>query len=109
MSVGNLRIEKLLNALKAKGRSSPDGIYWQRFYERLKAMEKNSGNGPPVPLILATSDESAGSKQRRLSSQLEWALKNDSLDDAIRYLEDIPKDKWNTCSAESWEQDSYMS
>ncbi len=107
MSTTDLRIEQFLNTVKVDGRSSPAGMHWHMFYDFLQAKAQMSQAKPPVPLILAASGESDGSKHRRLASQLEWALENNCLDDAIRYLEAMPEDQWNIGTLEQWEQDHY--
>jgi hypothetical protein len=101
------RIERLLSAIKAEERSSPAGIHWQEFYAFLMTKRQPGRKNPPVPLILAASCESDCSKHARLSSQLGWALDNDCLDEAIRYLEEIPVNQWNSCPLERWDDDSY--
>ena len=103
------KIESFLNAIKAESRSSPAGVYWQEFYAFLQTKKQEYQDDPPIPLILAASGESDASKHRRLSSQLEWATKNGCIDEAIRYLEDIPNEQWNSGTLEQWEQDSYWS
>jgi len=108
MSALNARIERLLSTLKAEGRSSPDGIHWQQFFEFLKGKKQAvSKENPPVPLILAASGESNASKHRRLASQLAWAMENDCLEEAIHYLQNIPTSCWNSGPVNQWEQDSY--
>jgi hypothetical protein len=101
------KIERFLGAIKAEGRSSPAGMSWQKFYDFLRNKGQPGAKKPPVPLILAASDESDASKHVRLSGQLEWARENGCLDEAIGYLEAIPADQWNTCPLDRWEQDSY--
>ncbi|HEY5895806.1 MAG TPA: hypothetical protein VIT91_21510 [Chthoniobacterales bacterium] len=109
MSKTDLTIDRFLNTVKADGMSSPAGMHWQRFYEFLRAKKQIGWNDPPLPLILAASGESDGSKHRRLSNQLEWALENGCRDEAIRYLQDMTVEQWNSCPLERWEQDSYWS
>lgn len=103
----NPQIEQLLNTLKAHGRSSPAGTYWQQFHELLRSKKPPGRKDPPVPLILAASGESNGSKHRRLLCQLEWAVENGCLDDAIRYLNDVPANQWSSGSLDQWDQDTY--
>ncbi len=105
MSTNDPRIEAFLAALKKEGRSSP--VDWPRFYLLLQSKKQSGQNDPPVPLILAACGESDASKHHRLSSQLDWALANDCLDDAIHYLEHVPAEQWNSCPLELWHQDSY--
>ena len=82
-------------------------MHWHKFYQFLLTKKQPGQKEPPVPLILAASGESNSSKYARLSGQLEWALENGCIEDAIRYLEEISHDKWNSCPLERWEQDSY--
>jgi len=99
------RIEELLVALKADGKSSPKD--WHQFYLFLEAKKQAGQKDPPVPLILAASMESDDTKHRRLSDQLHWAHENGCLDDVLRYLRDIPGEDWNLSSLGQWNQDSY--
>ena len=105
MSAPDPRIEEFLAALKADGRSSPTD--WHRFHLFLQAKKQAGQKDPPVPLILAASDESNASKHHRLSAQLYWAQENGCIEDALRYLKDIPAEQWNSCLLEQWNQDSY--
>jgi hypothetical protein len=107
MTTPDPRIEQFLDAIKAEGRSSPAGIYWQEFYGFLRTRSKPDRNHPPVPLILGASGESDGEKHSRLFSQLEWALVNGCIAEAIDYLKKLPADHWNSCPIERWGQDSY--
>ena len=85
MSISEPRIISFLATLKTEGRSSP--CDWHRFYEFLAAKKLPNKRAPPVPMILAAFGESDASKHRRLGEQLEWALENNCLDEAIQYLE----------------------
>lgn len=114
MSVGNegaivsdLRIETLLAALKAEGRSSPAGHKWHLFHVFLQSKKRPGNKGPPMPLILAASGESDASKHRRLSEQLAWALDNACLQEAFDFLGHLPADEWNVCPPDQWHQESY--
>jgi hypothetical protein len=107
MSAPDPRIEEFLAALKADGRSSPQD--WHRFHQFLQAKKQAGQKAPPVPLILAASDESNASKHHRLSAQLHWAQENGGIDDALRYLSNIPVEEWNSCPLEQWNQESYPS
>lgn len=105
MSAPDPRIEEFLAALKADGRSSPKD--WHRFHQFLQSRKQAGQKDPPVPLILAASDESNASKHHRLSAQLYWAQENGCIEDGLRYLSNIPVVEWNSCSLEEWNQDSY--
>ena len=105
MSAPDPRIEEFLAALKADGRSSPKD--WHRFHQFLQSKKQAGQKDPPVPLILAASDESNATKHQRLSAQLYWAQENGRIEDALRYLSDIPMEEWNSCPLEKWNQDSY--
>lgn len=105
MSTAYPRIEHLLIELKADGRSSPKG--WHRFYLFLKAKKHTGEKDPPVPLILAASGESSANKHRVLAEQLQWAVENGCLDEAIRYLRDIPPEGWDSSPLERWNQEHY--
>jgi hypothetical protein len=107
MTATDPRIERFLSAVKSAGRSSPAGLHWHEFYEFLRARKQTGLGDPPVPLILAASGESSASKHSRLSGQLEWALENGCIDEAIRYLERIPVEKWNSCLLDQWGRTSY--
>jgi hypothetical protein len=99
------RLRTLLGSLKRAGRSSPKA--WHKFHLFLRSKKQHAQVNPPVPLILAASGESHASKHGRLSSQLEWAVANDCLDEALRYLETIPDEEWDSCPLEKWNLDSY--
>jgi hypothetical protein len=100
-------VDQFLSAIKAEGRSSPAGMHWNQFYEFLRARSKPGEKQPPVPLILAASGEPDSEKHARLRGQLEWAMDNGCLVEAIGYLERLPADKWNAGPLERWGQDSY--
>ena len=105
MSVHDQRIERILAVLKAEGRSSPRD--WHQFHLFLKGKTLPGQPPPPVPLILAASDESNATKHERLGRQLEWTLVNRCLDEAICYLKKLSVDQWNSCPVEDWHKDSY--
>jgi len=84
------------------GRSSPDGSAWHDFWTRLSAAKPAGMSNPPVPLILAASGESHGSKHRRLREQLEWADRSGLLDLALSWLSAVPPDKWNVAGLDDW-------
>lgn len=107
MSAADPRIEQFLNDLKSEGRSSPASIYWHEFYEFLLSKNRPGQANPPVPLILAASVESDANKHKRLSNQLEWALENGCIDEALHYLETIPAENWNSCPLDRWHQESH--
>lgn len=99
-------IEQFLRALKADGRSSPSD--WQQFHSFLERKRQPRQTPPSVPLILAASGESNASKHERLGEQLVWASEHGCLDEALDYLNAIPRDQWNSCAQEQWHQDSYL-
>jgi hypothetical protein len=107
MSAADPRIEQFLGGIKAEGRSSPAGTHWAEFYGFLQTRSKPGQEDPPVPLILGASGESNSKKHSRLRGQLEWALDNSCIAEAIGYLEKIPADQWNSSSRERWGRDSY--
>ena len=109
MSSAEPRISQFLSAIRTDGRSSPAGMHWHDFWIFLVAKGGPNETKPPVPLILAASAESNGSKHSRLAAQLEWARAHGCLDEAIGFLEQIPNGNWNTGTKEAWEQSSYMS
>jgi len=105
MSSADPRIEPLLATLKASGRSSPKGIHWHRFVELLRANKQPGQSDPPPPFILGASGESDAKKHTQLGRQLEWAFENGCLDEAIRYLESVPADQWNSSPVELWSKE----
>jgi len=107
MSTVEVRIAAFLATIKAEGRSSPAGMHWQKFHDLL-VTHRQSGHGePPRPLILAAASESDATKHYRLAKQLEWAGTNQCLDAALAFLDDLPRENWNTSSREHWQKDSY--
>jgi len=107
MSASDPRVAEFLSHLMTQGRSSPDGMSWHRFHQFLARKKSAGRDDPPAPLILAASGESNGSKHRRLASQLEWALENKCLDEALQFLREVPADQWNSGWLERWEEDGY--
>ena len=107
MTVMNQEIIALLESLKARGRSSPTGIYWHQYWESLRSRKSQKDSDPPVALILAASGESAWIKQERLGAQLEWAHKIGCLAEAVAELDAIPENGWDSCATEQWHKDSY--
>ena len=105
MDHNNVTIENFLANLKAEGKSSP--CDWHQFHQFLTSKKLPGQPPPPVPLILAASDESNATKHIRLGEQLQWASINLCLDDVISYLKSISPEQWNTCSIEDWYKDSY--
>jgi len=98
-------VESFLGKIKSEGRSSP--MHWNDFYNFLCSKQQPGQRKPLVPFILAASAESDASKHRRLAEQLHWAEESGCVEDALLYLKSIPSEKWNTCSAEQWNQDNY--
>lgn len=107
MSSTDDRIARFIEAQTNAGRSSPTGMHWQQFYESLLSRVAAGARKPSAPLILAASGESAASKSARLASQLKWAAENGCLEDAIRFLEGISHENWESCPAANWNRDSY--
>jgi hypothetical protein len=104
------QIEEFLLRIKSEFRSSPAGIYWNDFYKILCRRAPTSGMGkPPVPLILAASDESNSAKHYRLGEQLRWAQANGVLEQAFQFLGSLKPDQWNHCTPEKWNESSYWS
>jgi hypothetical protein len=103
----NGTIEQFLNEIRLDGRSSPAGFHWHRFFEFLQTKKTESRGDPPVPLILAAAGESNARKHERLAQQLEWALRHSILEEAIRFLQQIPVDRWNRGPLSTWNTDTY--
>ena len=100
-------IEQFLNEIRLDGRSSPAGFHWHRFYEFLQSRKTESRGDPPVPLILAASGESNARKHECLAQQLEWASRHGILEEAIRFLHQIPVENWNRGALSTWHADTY--
>ena len=96
-----------LERIKSEHRSSPTGSAWYDFYKRLYQTAPNAKNKPLMPFILAASAESAASKFGRLREQLRWAYDHGVLDDAIRWLDECPLEKWDTCPPHQWGMSFY--
>lgn len=107
MSPRDPQVVDYLAGLKRERRSSPEGIAWQRFFERLCTLKRPDADAPPVPLIFAASNESNSAKHRRLVAQLEWAGENGCLEEALRALRSIPSAQWSTGSLQRWDEDTY--
>src|SRR5260370_11725934 len=101
------RIERFLDSLKTEGRSSPEGLHWNEFYEFLCTKRLPNRNSPPTPLILGASGEPNLAKHQRLSEQLQWALENGCVEEALRHLQSIPPEKRNSSPLDRWQQHSY--
>jgi hypothetical protein len=100
-------IEQFLNEIKLEGRASPSGFHWDQFYKFLKSRKTESAGDPPIPLILAASGESNARKHERLAQQLDWALRQGILEEAIRFLQQIPVERWNQGQLSKWHADTY--
>ena len=100
------QIDAVMVEHKTAGRSSPAGKIWHEFWSELSAMKPARTDKPPVPLILAASDESDAKKHARLRQQLEWADRLDLLDVALSKLAAIPHEKWNTGNLDRWHTDT---
>ena len=95
-------IGKMLEQLKAEGRSSPSGLSWDNFHKMLCRYARPEATRPPMPLILAASSESDDTKHRRLAEHLEWAHRNGCLDEALQFLNELEPEKWNQSTLENW-------
>jgi hypothetical protein len=100
------RIDDYLGGLKAEWRSSPEGIYWHRFFELLRSHAQP--DEPPRPFILAGSASSNASKLARLGEQLEWAAQHGCLDEALNYLGSVDRVHWSSCLPEHWDKHSHF-
>lgn len=107
LGLGKSDIAQRLSVLRNQGHSSPSGGEWEAFHAFLRDKTRPGQGPPPVPLILAAAGESNASKHRRLGEQLEWALKNGCLSDALAFLGAIPISDWNSDSPETWHRESY--
>lgn len=77
-------IECFLVNLKAEGKSSPHD--WHQFHQFLFSKQLPVHTQPPVPLILAASDESNATEHSLLGEQLQLASENSCLGEAIIFL-----------------------
>ena len=101
-------MNEFLERIKAEGRSSPAGQHWMAFHDLLCHHARAVGaNRPPMPLILAASGEADNTKHQRLAEQLRWAQANGALTEALQFLNELPPDRWNQGTAESWYRSSY--
>lgn len=100
-------IEQFLNEKRLEGRSSPAGIHWHQFHQFLQSRKTESEGDPPVPLILGASGESNARKHERLAQQLGWALQHGILEEAIRFLQQIPVERWNQGPVSTWHAETY--
>lgn len=100
-------IETFLARLKAEGRSSPAGSDWHEFWQWLNEHKPAGLDKPPVPLILAAAGASNASKHQRLRDQMRWAANHGLTDGPMKWLEALPRDRWNTGPVESWHDDNW--
>ena len=101
------KIEVLLSQLQSEERSSPVGESWMEFHDFLLTHQTKTSGKSPVPLILAASGESNGTKHSRLRDQLEWAARLGLLPAALSWLDRLPFSKWNSCSHANWNKTNH--
>jgi hypothetical protein len=99
--------EAWLERLKSQHRSSPDGSTWHLFWEWLHQNAATATRRPPMPMILAASSESAESKHQRLCEQLRWAHDHGIMADALRWLDECPREEWSVCPPDRWKRSFY--
>lgn len=101
-------VDEFLGRIKAEGRSSPNGQYWDSFYKLLcRHADRGKESRPPAPLILAASGESSSVKHQRLEEQLRWAAARGILPEALQFLANLQPDQWNCGAAADWHRESY--
>jgi hypothetical protein len=105
--MGENKIQDYLDEIKAQGKASPTGMYWNEFFLFLCKYKQAGDTDPPVPLILAASGESPASKHFRLSLQLDWALDHNILDQALNYLKQLENQEWVTSTPSRWNTENY--
>lgn len=70
---------------------------WNKFYQMLKNKRQKPSGGwePPLPLILAAWDVTMPiEKLLRFKEHLEWAEKQNQLDEIGKYLRSLSEDDW---------------
>jgi hypothetical protein len=103
------QIDEFLKTIKSDGRSSPAGRHWDDFHKLLCQLAAQGKTArPPLPLILAASGESDGTKHERLGEQLKWAKANGLLAAALEFLQKLDSSNWNHGTAKDWDQSSYF-
>ena len=101
------KINVFMAQLKSEGRSSPGGNSWAEFHAFLCLYQTSRSDRPLVPLILAASGESDAAKHFRLAAQLQWVARQGRLTDAIGWLDQLARERWNTSPPETWHMSNY--
>ncbi len=90
-------LEEVIAEVKKNDRVCPQPDKWNRLYEMLPN-KKRKGNGwePSLPLILAAwRDTPAISKMLRLREHVEWAEKEQCLEEVYNFLISLNETDWH--------------
>jgi len=89
--------EKLLEYVRANNRICPEPTAWNKLYGLLKnTKRKGGGCEPAAPLILAAWWEaSAIQKMLRFIDHIEWADKNEQLEEIAQFIYALEENQWH--------------
>ncbi|HBP86144.1 MAG TPA: hypothetical protein DD706_00440 [Nitrospiraceae bacterium] len=97
MSTSSETFNSLWDYCTANQRVVPMPQKWSALYQKLKGTWQKPTGGwePPIPLILAAwHDTSALEKQLRLREHLQWAEKQDQLQEIGIFLRALDEKDW---------------
>ena len=97
MEENKIQIEEVLSYCKSNDRVCPMPNYWNDLFKKLKNTKQISSGGwePGLPLILAVwYDASAMAKQIRLTEHIQWADKENQLNEIFEYLKSLKEENW---------------
>lgn len=94
-------IEAYLKWMKQRKKCSPNPEPWNAFWQLLNAQQKLDSRlkvNIPTPLKSGSGNE----KLKRLGEQLRSAQRQGYLDNAMEYLEELPRRDWVFCDEHDW-------
>lgn len=90
-------LESLLEYCKSEDRVCPMPLKWNELFRLLKNKKQKSNGGwkPAVPLILAAWYDTPGiMKMIRLKEHLEWAKKENQMEEVSLFLRSLKEEDW---------------
>jgi len=97
MNSSSALFEEVKTYCMANDRICPMPQLWNKLYQLLKNTKQKSGGGwePSLPLILQVwYDASAMAKQIRLFEHLQWAEKENQLEEIFSFLKNLKEEEW---------------